>query len=289
MGSVEQQKHSSSTSTQRRTVDNMRIILFFSLLVGSVWSLPGITKRSTRVGPKQDKQTGIPIYPPDGQRCSGRDYQGRRCCTPENPCDEGEGDCDGPGDGGLHDGHAGCKGDLVCGSNNCKKFGHYYYEKDDCCERPETSNLTIPLTPPLDQHGANGIPIEPPVGQRCSGRNYGDKRCCTPENPCGEGEGDCDGPGDGGFHDGHAGCKGDLVCGSNNCNKFGHYYHEKDDCCEKPTQVPPESGWTAWSEFGSCRVKAGSCKKTRTRYCRGPNCPRAQHSQDRPCSCGGSI
>merc|ERR1712038_1867328 len=140
MGSVEQQKHSSSTSTQRRTVDNMRIILFFSLLVGSVWSLPGITKRSTRVGPKQDKQTGIPINPPDGQRCSGRDYQGRRCCTPENPCDEGEGDCDGPGDGGLHDGHAGCKGDLVCGSNNCKKFGHYYHEKDDCCERPETSN-----------------------------------------------------------------------------------------------------------------------------------------------------
>merc|ERR1712165_75173 len=189
--SVEQQKHSSSTSTQRRTVDNMRIILVVSLLVGSVWSLPGITKRSTRVGPKQDKQTGIPINPPDGQRCSGRDYQGRRCCTPENPCDEGEGDCDGPGDGGFHDGHAGCKGDLVCGSNNCKKFGHYY--------------------------------------------------------------------------------------------------HEKDDCCEKPTQVPPETGWTAWSEFGSCRVKAGSCKKTRTRYCRGPNCPGKQHSQDRPCSCGGNI
>ena len=22
---------------------------------------------------------------------------GRRCCTPENQCDEGEGDCDGPG------------------------------------------------------------------------------------------------------------------------------------------------------------------------------------------------
>merc|ERR1712038_265993 len=168
MGSVEQQKHSSSTSTQRRTVDNMRLILVVSLLVGSVWSLPGITTRSTRVGPKQ---TGIPINPPDGQRCSGRDYQGRRCCTPENPCDEGEGDCDGPGDGGLHDGHAGCKGDLVCGSNNCKKFGLYYHEKDDCCERPETNNLAIPLTPP--------------VGQRCSGRNYEARRgCCTSENPC---------------------------------------------------------------------------------------------------------
>ena len=71
-----------------------------------------------------------------GQRCSGRNYQGRRCCTPENPCDEGEGDCDGPGDGGGHDGHTGCKGDLICGSNNCKKFGAYYHEKDDCCEKP---------------------------------------------------------------------------------------------------------------------------------------------------------
>ena len=85
-----------------------------------------------------------------GQRCSGRNYQGRRCCTPENPCDEGEGDCDGPGDGGQHDGHAGCKGALMCGSNNCKKFGAYYHEKDDCCEQPpkptkKPNTFLIPL------------------------------------------------------------------------------------------------------------------------------------------------
>merc|ERR1739842_184127 len=78
----------------------------------------------------------IPLEPQPGQRCSGRNFQGRRCCTPENPCDEGEGDCDGPGDGGNNDGHRGCRGDLVCGSNNCKKFGHFYHEKDDCCEKP---------------------------------------------------------------------------------------------------------------------------------------------------------
>ena len=76
-----------------------------------------------------------------GQRCSGRNYQGRRCCTPENPCDEGEGDCDGPADGGQHDGHAGCKGDLVCGSNNCKQFGAYFHPKDDCCEKASKSKL----------------------------------------------------------------------------------------------------------------------------------------------------
>ena len=45
------------------------------------------------------------------------------------------------------------------------------------------------------------------VGQRCKGRNFSGKRCCTPEQPCGLGEGDCDGPGDGGVNDGHAGCQ----------------------------------------------------------------------------------
>ena len=69
--------------------------------------------------------------------------------------------------------------------------------------------------------------FEPPPGQRCSGRNYQDRRCCTPEEPCGLGEGDCDGPLDGGPNDGHEGCQGELVCGSNNCKKFGAYFHEK--------------------------------------------------------------
>ena len=50
------------------------------------------------------------------------------------------------------------------------------------------------------------------VGQRCKGRNFSGKRCCTPEQPCGLGEGDCDGPGDGGVNDGHAGCQ--VVTGS---------------------------------------------------------------------------
>merc|ERR1740122_524544 len=91
----------------------------------------------------------------------------------------------------------------------------------------------------------------PPPGQRCAGRNYNGRRCCTPEQPCGEGEGDCDGPGDGGDHDGHAGCRGDLQCGSNNCRKFGAYYHPKDDCCERPPgfQTPSVVGspWSSWS------------------------------------------
>merc|ERR1711936_1102533 len=140
--------------------------------------------------------------PPQGQRCAGRNFNGRRCCTPESPCGYGEGDCDGPLDGGANDGHRGCQGDLVCGSNNCKKFGTYFHEKDDCCDLPET--LAIPEPLPLIPAG---VPLDPPAGQRCAGRNYNGKRCCTPENPCDEGEGDCDGPGDGGNNDGHRGCR----------------------------------------------------------------------------------
>merc|ERR1712066_842338 len=98
---------------------------------------------------------------------------------------------------------------------------------------------------------------DPPAGQRCRGRNYDGKRCCTPEQPCGLGEGDCDGPLDGGVNDGHRGCKGDLVCGSNNCKQFGAYYHEKDDCCERPTTggpgerypTDPSSGWGPWGPW----------------------------------------
>jgi len=217
-----------------------------------------------------------------GQKCSGRNYQGRRCCTPENPCDEGEGDCDGPGDGGGHDGHKGCKGDLVCGSNNCMQFGIFYHEKDDCCEKPTASN-SQPETALFP-----GALLEPPPGQRCSGRNYQSRRCCTPDNPCDEGEGDCDGPGDGGGHDGHKGCKGDLECGSNNCLKFGAYFHAKDDCCEKPGssnyQSPLLDGWGSWEAWSQCSKGCGVGKWSRTRDCTGPSCRHNHQSQERFCN-----
>merc|ERR1712066_1040104 len=217
---------------------------------------------------------GAPLEPPAGQRCRGRNYDGKRCCTPDNPCDEGEGDCDGPGDGGQHDGHAGCKGDLVCGTNNCLKFGLYYHPKDDCCEKP-SAVTTQPPKPPL------GVWLEPPQGEKCSGRNYQGRRCCTPESPCDVGQGDCDGPADGGQHDGNRGCRPGLVCGSNNCLKFGAYFHPKDDCCEFPDG---SGGWGQWSEFGACSKTCGVGRWSRHRYCKGPGCPHTTQSQERFCN-----
>merc|ERR1711931_439062 len=220
------------------------------------------------------------VEPPEGQRCSGRNYNGRRCCTPEEPCGLGEGDCDGPLDGGDNDGHAGCQGDLVCGSNNCQKFGLYFHEKDDCCDLPSSlpTDRPAPVIIP-------GVPLEPPAGQRCRGRNYDGRRCCTPENPCNEGEGDCDGAGDGGVNDGDRGCRGDLVCGSNNCKKFGAYYHDKDDCCERAEKGGPrqqEIGWGPWSEFSPCSASCGPGWEVRTRQCVGNRCgQQGFHKEDR--------
>ena len=48
-----------------------------------------------------------------------------------------------------------------------------------------------------------------------------DGECCTGENTCGLGEGDCDGNGE---------CSGNLVCGRDNC---GGEFPTGADCCEE--------------------------------------------------------
>ena len=45
------------------------------------------------------------------------------CCTPEEPCGLGEGDCGGPLDGGVNDGDAGCRGNLVCAAIIVRSLG----------------------------------------------------------------------------------------------------------------------------------------------------------------------
>merc|ERR1711971_1246927 len=160
--------------------------------------------------------------------------------------------------------------------------------------------INRPLRPPRNP------PLQPPAGQRCAGRNYNGRRCCTPDVPCGYGEGDCDGPGDGGGNDGHRGCRGNLVCGSNNCLKFGSYYHPKDDCCERPRgssqrqSVSPVTGpvyssdsvsvlsqWGSWSSWSSCSTRhqqvGGRCRRTRTRQCQGQGCRSSQDLQEKYC------
>ena len=53
------------------------------------------------------------------------------CCTKENPCLIGEGDCD--------DNYE-CAGELACGSDNC--VGSTYPSLADCCENSPTTTTT---------------------------------------------------------------------------------------------------------------------------------------------------
>ena len=46
-----------------------------------------------------------------------------------------------------------CPG-LVCGSNNCLKFGLYYHEKDDCCDLPQSGSTVAGVSSGV-QTGAN--------------------------------------------------------------------------------------------------------------------------------------
>ena len=59
------------------------------------------------------------------ERCDGGPRnETRECCTETNPCKEGQGDCDTDEE---------CRGDLICGRNNCgSKFS---WDSADCCEK----------------------------------------------------------------------------------------------------------------------------------------------------------
>jgi len=113
------------------------------------------------------------------------------CCTDDNPCDIGQGDCD-------RDSH--CKPGLKCEDNadNCKEFNPIAHPMADCCVLPD----------------------------QCLGKN-GDWNCCTDENPCDIGQGDCD-------RDSH--CKPGLKCEDNmdNCRDFSPDAHPLADCCVSP-------------------------------------------------------
>merc|ERR1712072_1150613 len=62
-----------------------------------------------------------------------------------------------------------------------------------------------------------GFKIDP----RCDGKNPDD--CCTGDNQCSEGGGDCD-------TDHH--CQGRLICGDDNCDVGAGF--DDDDCCTQP-------------------------------------------------------
>ena len=71
-------------------------------------------------------RVSLPVHPITSLalRCKGTEDG---CCTEANPCQEGEGDCDGNNQ---------CAGSLVCGENMCPKRSPFD-DTDDCCVKPD--------------------------------------------------------------------------------------------------------------------------------------------------------
>lgn len=68
----------------------------------------------------------------------------------------------------------------------------------------------------------------PPLSNpKCNPKTWSsyDKECCSVNEPCGYGEGDCDVDDE---------CAGELVCGKNNCLRLGTTFKKGSDCCELP-------------------------------------------------------
>ena len=148
---------------------------------------------------------------------------GEDCCTNDNQCDVGEGDCDSDSN---------CKEGLKCGSDNCGKcekgstkdcgLWHYW---DDCCYDPTKVICT------------------------------GGDSCCTAEYPCGEGQGDCDSDSQckEGLKCGTDNCQECL--GGVDCSEF----ESGDDCCYDPAKVVCTGGDSCCTTEYPCGVGEGDC------------------------------
>ena len=51
----------------------------------------------------------------------------------------------------------------MCGSNNCRKFGLYYHEKDDCCDVPDAMQTS---TESNSLGFGKNVPLEPKPGEQ---------------------------------------------------------------------------------------------------------------------------
>ena len=129
---------------------------------------------------------------PEPECNGGTKKQMGQCCIENGPCRVGQGDCDRDSE---------CGGNLVCGQNNCDQAKFFWYSAD-CCEE------------------VGSVRPEP----ECTGGTKEQMvECCSVNGPCRVGQGDCDGDSE---------CRGNLVCGRNNCDQAKFFWYSAD-CCEE--------------------------------------------------------
>ena len=71
----------------------------------------------------------------------------------------------------------------------------------------------------------SSTPVNNPKCNPLTWENY-DNECCSVDEPCGLGEGDCDLDDE---------CAGELVCGTDNCIQKNTDFTAKADCCQLPS------------------------------------------------------
>jgi len=133
-------------------------------------------------------------------------------CSESNPCSAEQGHCEN---------HKECKGDLKCGTDNCRKIhGNDATILSDCCYLPVGVGLSR------------------------------DWSYCSGLHKCDEGEGDCDKDSD---------CKAGLKCGNNNCRSFFSKAHSFADCCERDKGIGSPSDWNFCTSAKPCDEGYGDC------------------------------
>jgi len=133
------------------------------------------------------------------------------CCTPSKPCGNGGGDCDTNSD---------CKQGHECGEDNCQTFHPSANKWADCC-----------------------------VEKKCGGGGD-DWNCCTKNNPCPIGQGDCDNNSD---------CAEGLVCGTDNCRDTNPDALQAADCCMEVKCQGDSTNWNCCNGSNRCSEGGGDC------------------------------
>lgn len=195
------------------------------------------------------------------------------CCSVTSPCGEGEGDCNGDSD---------CMPGLVCKTDVGAKYGAH--GAMDVCENPNGTGpvpvpnpvpsptnpppspveaptplpapveAPTPLPAPIQAPTPLPAPVQAPTAptpapDRCL-PSAEDWHCCTRNEPCSAGRGDCDVDQD---------CMPGLICASDK----GRDYNAPMtmDICEAPQQrcLPSDLDWNCCTTSEPCDAGMGDC------------------------------
>ncbi len=168
--------------------------------------------------------------------CGGTNGGADFCINPNEPCEEGEGDCDNDGQ---------CAAGLICERGAGVRFG--LGSVDVCVDPVDTCTNGVW---DVDECGVDcggtsacgACPGGDDLTKNCAGTNGGSRFCNNPNFPCAIGEGDCD------FD---SQCEAGLVCERTAGGRFG--LPPNTDVCVDPADDCTNGVW----DVNECGVDCG--------------------------------